>query len=169
MQIRGLHKEDLPTRVQWMNNPKVYSSMHFELPVLLDKTINWFERNKNNTTRSDVVFCLGERIVAFGGLTSITTDTKKAELYIFVDPQSQQLGLGTKAVQLLCDWGFSRLKLRKIYLYTNEDNVAAIRVYERCGFFLEGRLRNEYINERGELKDRLYYGLLKSDHEKSSV
>ncbi len=47
--------------------------------------------------------------------------------------------------------------------------MAAIKVYEKCGFVLEGRHRKEYLNEKGELKDRLYYGLLLSDYEKSHV
>ncbi len=169
MLIRELSLEDLAIRVKWMNNPKVYSSMHFDLPVKMDNTVAWYERNKDNGSRSDVVFCDDGEIVAFGGLTSITSDTKKAELYIFVAPDAQHTGLGTKATKLLCDWGFSKLGLKKIYLYTNEDNMAAIKVYEKCGFVLEGRHRKEYLNEKGELKDRLYYGLLLSDYEKSHV
>ncbi len=164
MKIRELRLDDLPIRVQWMNNPKVNSSMHFTLPILIENTIEWFQRNSSNPYRSDVVFLENDEIVAFGGLTSITEDTKKAELYVFVSPDSQCSGLGSKATELLCDWGFSKLGLSKIYLYTNEDNVAAIRVYEKCGFLLEGRLRNEYLCKNGELKDRLYYGKLKSDH-----
>ena len=163
MLIRDLKYEDLPTRVEWMNNPKVYSSMHFDVPVLMDNTIRWFERNLGNENRRDVTFLENDRIMAFGGLTSITTDTLMAELYVFVDPMSQRNGLGTMATQLLCQWGFSTLGLRKIYLYTNEDNIPAIRVYEKCGFIMEGRHRQEYVDHSGEFKDRLYYGLLKTD------
>ena len=163
MTIRELSLADLPTRVEWMNNPRVYSSMHFEVPILLDNTITWFEKNIGNEKRHDVTFLENDRIVAFGGLTSITTDTQMAELYVFVDPFSQHSGVGTDATALLCRWGFSRLGLRKIYLYTNEDNYPAIRVYEKCGFLQEGRHRQEYINHFGEYKDRLYYGLLKTE------
>lgn len=166
MQIRDLDLADLPIRVEWMNNPKVYSSMHFDVPILLDNTIRWFEKNKDNETRRDVVFIDNDRLVAFGGLTSITSDTKMAELYIFVDPNSQHRGIGTETTALLCQWGFSTLGLRKIYLYTNEDNYSAIKVYNKCGFVLEGRHRLEYMNHSGDYKDRLYFGLLKTDIER---
>jgi RimJ/RimL family protein N-acetyltransferase len=53
--------------------------------------------------------------------------------------------------------------LDKIYLETNEDNHAAKKVYEKCGFQLEGILRNEYKNQEGLLKSRLYYGMLKGE------
>lgn len=162
MIIRKIKHEDLQIRVDWMNNPKIYSSMHFNLPVLLENTIKWFDNNCNNDKRSDVCFEEDGSIVAFGGLTAIDPVLKKAELYVFVDPNAHKSGFGTQATKLLCEYGFKTLKLHKIFLLTNEDNLAAIRVYEKCGFKLEGRHRDEYLNN-GEYKDRMYYGLLKSD------
>lgn len=162
MIIRKLTIEDLPTRVDWMNNPKIYSSMHFDLPVSMENTLRWFENNKNNEKRSDICFEEEGVIVAFGGLTSIDLLLKKAELYIFVNPNLQKSGIGTQATKLLCKYGFGQLKLHKIYLLTNEDNVAAIKVYQKCGFQLEGRHRDEYM-VKDQYKDRLYFGLLKRD------
>jgi len=169
MQIRELQKGDLKTRVEWMNDPRVYSSMHFDVPILLDNTLKWFDRIITNDKRSDVVFTIDETIVAFGGLTSITDNPRLAELYIFVDPSSQCKGVGSMATSLLCDWGFSRLGLHKIYLMTNEDNISAIKVYQKCGFQLEGRHRQEYVGSDGNCRDRLYFGLLKTEfnHEPS--
>ena len=162
MLIRKIEKSDLQLRVDWMNNPKIYSSMHFDLPVLLENTVRWFENNQTNNHRSDVCFVEKDEIVAFGGLTSIDDVLKKAELYIFVNPDSHKSGIGTRATKLLCKYGFEELDLHKIYLLTNENNVAAIKVYQKCGFILEGRLRDEYMAEGGYM-DRLYFGLLKTE------
>lgn len=171
MQIRELQSGDLVTRIEWMNNPKVYGSMHFDVPILLENTLKWFEKIQSNDRRSDVVFTIDDKIVAFGGLTSITDNPRMAELYIFVDPSSQLQGVGTMATSLLCEWGFSRLGLRKIYLLTNEDNIAAIKVYQKCGFQIEGRHREEYVDHNGVCRDRFYFGLLKADfeHERSTM
>lgn len=169
MQIRPLRQDDLAIRVKWMNDPRVNSSMHFDIPVMLDKTIKWYANNLNNEKRSDVVFIERGQIVAFGGLTSITDKPRKAELYIFVNPEGQRNGVGSAAVNLLCGWGFQNLNLWKIYLLTNEDNFAAVRIYEKCGFHLEGRHRQEYVTDKGEYKDRLYFGLLKTDYGKCFV
>ena len=163
MIIRKLQKEDLPIRVQWMNNPRVYESMHFDLPVTLENTIKWFENNQKKDNRYDVCFEENHAVVAFGGLTSIDSDLKKAELYIFVNPNLQRSGLGTESTRLLCGLGFEELKLHKIYLITNEDNIAAIKVYQKCGFSLEGKHRDEYLKDE-EYKDRLYFGLLNEEY-----
>lgn len=163
MILRTLQIGDLKIRVDWMNNPKVYSSMHFDIPVSLDNTIRWFENNQKNDNRADVVFEEKGQLLAMGGLTNINRETNKAELYVFVNPNLQKGGFGTQATKLLCKYGFEDLKLDKIYLETNEDNHAAKKVYEKCGFQLEGILRNEYKNQEGLLKSRLYYGMLKGE------
>ena len=69
----------------------------------------------------------------------------------------------------MCKYGFEELNLNKLYFVANEDNCPIIKVNEKCGFVLEGRLRQEYLTANGEYKDMLYYGLLKSDWEKSSL
>jgi len=163
MKIRKLEQKDLTTRVDWMNNPKVYQSMHFDVPVLLENTERWFESVQKNPNRVDVVFEEDGQLVAMGGLTGINRETDKAELYVFVNPELQTSGLGTKAVKLLCKYGFEEMSLNKIYLETNENNYPAIRVYQKCGFKLEGTLREEFKAENGELLSRLYFGLLKSE------
>lgn len=163
MIVRRLKFEDLPLRVEWMNDPKVYSYMHFTVPVMMENTVKWFNNNIGNEKRADLAFVENGKIVAFGGLTEINRETNKAELYIFVDPDIQMSGIGTRATKALCKYGFYELGLEKIYLQTNENNIAAQHVYSKCGFVLEGRLRNEYRALDGRLLCRMYYGLLKGE------
>lgn len=163
MTLRKLEFEDLHIRLEWMNHPNIYKNMHYEIPVMLEKTICWFEQNQNKDNRIDVAFVEDNQLLAMGGLTHIDRIINKAELYIFVDPYLQKKGIGTQATKLLCNYGFEYLKLNKIYLETNEDNYAAQRVYEKCGFKVEGILRQEYKTFEGTLKNRLYYGLIKGE------
>lgn len=162
MEIRRLSFEDLPTRVEWMNNPLVYSSMHFEVPILLDKTIKWYERNLTDDNRFDITVLEDGEIAAFGGFTSINREVGKAETYLFANPAMLHKGIGTRAKKLMCQFGFEKLGLNKLFFITNEDNYASIRVNEKCGFKLEGRLRQECVKD-GRKRDRLYFGLLKEE------
>lgn len=165
MIIRKLNRDDLSTRVLWMNNPRIYSSMHFEIPILMDNTLKWFETNLTKEDRYDVTIIENDVIVAFGGFTSINREIGKAETYLFADPFHLHKGIGTRAKKMMCQFAFQQLGLNKIYFVTNEDNVASIRMNEKCGFKMEGRFRQEYRTKDGLLKDRLYYGLLKGEWE----
>lgn len=167
MKIRKLIFEDLQQRVDWMNNPHVYCSMHFDVPVLIDKTIEWFNRNQQREDRVDFTFYgdTGE-IIAFGGITSINKKIGKGETYIFTNPECQCKGIGTEAMKLLCKYGFENVGLNKLYAYTNEDNVASIRLHQKVGYEIEGRLKQEYKDAGGKLKDRIYLGYLKQNYTK---
>lgn len=163
MIARRLEERDLQLRVNWMNDEKVYSSMHFDIPVTIENTNKWFRNNQGSDKRADLAFEDNGEVLAFGGLTNINRDLNNAEMYIFVNPEKQKGGLGTKATRLLCEYGFQQLGLNKIYLETNEDNSAARRVYEKCGFKIEGIHREEYKKRDGRFLSRIYYGLLKSE------
>lgn len=163
MKIRLLATSDLPMRVEWMNNPRIYKTMHFTPPISLEKTIEWHRKNVGNASRCDVAFEDDNgNLIAMGGLTGIDYTVRKAEFYIFVNPERQREGIGSEATYLLCKYGFDVLNLHKIYLYTNASNLGARKTYEKIGFTLEGIHRNEMIsNEKYE--DRLYYGILASE------
>lgn len=136
--------------------------MHFIPPISLENTQQWYEKNHDCKTRIDVVFEEKETIVAMGGLTNIDFLIRKAEFYIFVNPELLHRGYGKKSTYLLCKYGFEILQLHKIFLYTNCDNIRARRTYEAIGFKHEGTMRDEMIS--GECYfDRLYYGLLSNE------
>lgn len=163
MKIRKIEASDLVYRVDWMNNPMVYKTMHFVPPISLENTKKWFESNLNNNKRFDAVFEDEKgQLLAFGGLTNIDYTVRKAEFYIFVNPSMQGKGLGTTATKMLCKYGFDVLQLHKIYLYTNGSNIGAKKTYEKVGFVLEGVHRDENIIAE-KYEDRLYYGLLAKD------
>lgn len=163
MRIRRLSEKDLQTRVEWMNDARVYRNMHFTPPILLDKTIDWYQKNLYNDKRQDVVFEAEDgSLLAMGGLTGIDYSVRKAEFYIFVNPNMLGKGIGTEATWLLCKYGFDVLQLHKIYLFTNASNIGASKTYQKVGFKLEGVLRDEMVNA-DNYEDRLYYGLLSSD------
>ena len=63
MEIRRLQKADLVTRVEWMNHPATYFSMHYATPVLLDNTYRWYEAAAENDGRADLTIMGGVKYV----------------------------------------------------------------------------------------------------------
>ena len=163
MKIRRITAKDLETRAMWMNSPLVYKTMHFVPPISLDNIKKWYQANIKNTNRFDATIEDNEgNLLAFGGLTNIDYSVRKAELYLFVNPDKLGRGIGKMSTSLLCQYGFEILQLHKIYLYTNVTNIGAVKTYERVGFQLEGVHRDENIVS-DKYENRLYYGLLAKD------
>lgn len=78
----------------------------------------------------------------------------RAEFDIVVHDDFQGKGLGTTLIQYMIEIARER-GLKKVHLKTSTENIRAIRVYEKVGFIIEGRLimehfhhmRKEYVDD----------------------
>jgi RimJ/RimL family protein N-acetyltransferase len=68
----------------------------------------------------------------------------------------------TRAVRLICRWGFDTLGLERIDLLAGTGNAASQRVAERAGFAREAILRS-YMRGKGERQDMVAFGLLRDE------
>jgi hypothetical protein len=66
----------------------------------------------------------------------------------------------TRAVRLVCAWGFAALGLERIELQAAVENPASQRVAERAGFTREAVLRSRWATFGGERHDMVCFGLL---------
>ena len=71
-------------------------------------------------------------------------------------------GFGTEAMQLILQYAFTELNLRRVTLTVFEYNQRAIRSYEKVGFRHEGRQRDRILRE-GKRWDILCMGILRED------
>ena len=71
-------------------------------------------------------------------------------------------GYGSDTMRTLIHYLFQTMNLNRVQLETWSGNVRAIRSYEKCGFVVEGQLRNDaYID--GKYYDTIVMGLLKEE------
>jgi len=87
---------------------------------------------------------------------------KNAEIGYWLGRKYWAEGLMTEAVRLILEFGFGNLKLHRIYAKLFKENTGSVRVLEKCGFKLEGRMREERYRY-GKWHDALRYGILDSD------
>ena len=99
-------------------------------------------------------------IIGFIDLKNIDWRIPKSELGFFIDKNYAGKGITTKALNLLCEFCFSKYKFQKLFLRTHPDNISAKTVAEKCGFELEGIIRKDYKTTSGKIVDLVYYGKL---------
>jgi RimJ/RimL family protein N-acetyltransferase len=69
-------------------------------------------------------------------------------------------GIVTRALRLLCRYGFEELGLARLELITDPDNHASQRVAEKVGFRREGILRAHLRHPDGRVRDSVMFSLL---------
>jgi RimJ/RimL family protein N-acetyltransferase len=77
---------------------------------------------------------------------------------IDVAADQRRRGYASEAVRLILRYYFDELRYQKATVTVHSDNEASIRLHERLGFQLEGRLRRTVFNH-GRYLDMLYYGI----------
>jgi RimJ/RimL family protein N-acetyltransferase len=107
--------------------------------------------------RSDGAF-LGEAV-----LNDLDPDNASANYRILLaGPRVFGRGYGTEATRLVLDYAFDTAGLHRVSLGVFAFNPRARRVYEKCGFQLEGRLRDA-LRWDGQWHDELVMSVLSTD------
>ena len=152
--IRDFQLEDVAKKVEWINNPDNNEYLHYNLPLSVEGTTQWFI-NKDNNGRLDCVVEYKGIPVGVIGLLQLDDVNKKAEFYITIgSTEFKRKGIATTATKLIIDYAFHELNLQKVYLNVDEKNEKACKLYEKVGFKCEGIFikdmffKNEWINRR---------------------
>jgi RimJ/RimL family protein N-acetyltransferase len=85
---------------------------------------------------------------------------RRAEVGYWLALEARGRGHATRAVEMICVWGFQVLDLERIELLASTENPASQRVAERAGFTREAVLRS-YMRGRGGRQDMVAFGLLR--------
>ncbi len=181
IRFRGVEREDLPTFVQWLNDPDVIQGILVHNPISQADEENWFERMVKRPP-DEHVFGIearqpGERankidaeaatetwkLIGTFAFDGIDWRNHSAEFGIMIGDKSYwNRGYGTEAVRLLCQHGFKTLNLNRIFLHVFETNPGAIRAYEKAGFIQEGCERQAEF-KHGRFIDVLRMSLLRDE------
>ena len=164
--LRKFSREDIPYKVRWINDPANNRFLHYDLPLKVEETLQWFERTKDSETRLDLTITQEDIPVGILGLLQINSKNGSAELYITIgEPSCKGKGIAAEAMRQLLGIAYGELGLHRIYLLTETANLAAVRAYEKFGFVREGCLRDELRNRNGHFVSRYVYSMLKEEFE----
>lgn len=161
--IRPFEKRDIPKKVEWINNPENNQFLHYDIPIEVKKTEDWFERNKFLEDRYDAIIEADGIPCGTIGLLEIDKKNNKAEYYIAMGETSLKgKGVAKKATKLLLNYAFKNLELNRVYLFTETENIVAQKLFEKVGFIREGCIKQDIIS-RGKYVDRFVYAILRVD------
>lgn len=152
--LRKLEEKDLATRVEWIQNPLVYSTMNLPPSITLEQTFDWYKRISLNEHRIDLVLELNGEAVAMSGL--IGENNKQGEIYTFTNPNLQGKGYGSICNYLVVYYGFKLINKEIIIAQVDENNIKSSKIYDKLGFKLMDIIKKGVIKNEKAI-DRLIY------------
>jgi ribosomal-protein-alanine N-acetyltransferase len=102
------------------------------------------------------------RLVGNCGIRLETADAYEGDIGYELSPQYWGFGYATEAARAIVNFGFTELKLHRIWSWCIAENVGSVRVLQKIGMQLEGRLRDkEYF--KGRWWDTLVFSILEPE------
>ena len=127
------------------------------------------EQSEASCRRAYARFLLNEDLMVFffqksdgalvggSGLHDANWDLRHFEVGYWGHAKFAGRGLITEGVAALSDYALERLGASRVFLTTDDRNVASWKLAERAGFQLEGVLRKDRRDLAGELRDTRVY------------
>jgi len=168
IKLRSLTKEDAKISWKWRNKEDIryfYSGHPFF--VNQEKEEKWIEKISESDlplTSFGIEELEKNSLIGMAFLKNINLMHRTAEFAIFIGEENVKgKGYAKEATIKTLDFAFNNLNLNRVFLKVQEDNLNAIKLYERCKFKKEGILR-ECIYKNGHYLNEFIMSLLKSEY-----
>jgi RimJ/RimL family protein N-acetyltransferase len=129
-----------------------------EAPVDREQLTERFRSSADDPARLSLVVTQGDQVVGSLGLDD--DGYGHAELYMFLAADARGRGLGTALLVEAIAWARANPTFHKVTLQAWPHNAAALALYRRHGFVVEGYLHRHWRRNNGELWDAVVMGLL---------
>ena len=156
--LRFLTPEDKDNILKMFSSMS-HDSLRWSLPPYDE---DWIDRKLANIENSIPLVAVHEKRIVGSCTIRKSRHTRRkgvGDIGIFLHQDFHNVGLGTDMMKLVLDLA-KRQGLHRIGLEVIEGNKAAIRLYEKIGFEVEGRVRSSFIGEDDKYHDSIIMGLM---------
>ena len=169
VRLTALTQSDLPTVVQWHQNPdflRLFDALP-AYPKTEEALTQWLEDMRKATDA--FLFAVrtldNDELIGYVELDGILWTHRVSGVSIAIgEVKYREKGYGYEVMQLVLQFAFDELNLHRIQLTVFSYNERAIALYEKLGFQREG-VHREHLQRDGKRYDMYLYGLLRSEWE----
>lgn len=153
IRLRALTRKDFEKTFKWHNDLDLKNLvLSHPFPVTDIQEEEWFESILKNKTNRNVYFGIeilsNNELVGIIFLSNINMIHSTCWLGVLIgDEKTRGKGFGKEAVNLIVDYAFTVLNLKKVSLEVIATNKSAIDVYKKLEFIVEGKMKKQvFIN-----------------------
>lgn len=158
--LRALEAEDLNFLYRLENDPNLWEISGTVTPYsrqVLKIYLDNAHRDIYDVKQLRLAICKndGEEAVGLIDLFDFDPRHSRAGLGIVVsDENSRNQGIGSEAINLLCEYAFQVLELHQVYANVAADNEGSLRLFKKLGFQQAG-VKKEWLLFGGSFKDEI--------------
>jgi len=160
--IRPWRPGDEESLVEHANNYNIWRNLRdrFPHPYTMEDARKWIRLAGEESPQTNFAIVVdGKAIGGIGLVMNGDIHRCSAEIGYWLGEAFWGRGIATEAVRALTQWAFDNFDLSRIYAGVLEWNPASMRVLEKAGYQLEGRLRKAVVKQN-RVMDELIYSIV---------
>lgn len=140
--VRDLCANDKSIIFKWISNPKLRKMIGTRGIPSEESHNKWFLNKLLDTENITKIIVCENVPVGLLGTNQIDRFHKNADIYIYIGEEKyKRLGIAFYSIALLKEFLFYELGLHKICARVFSYNEPSLRLFKKCGFTVEGILR----------------------------
>jgi ribosomal-protein-alanine N-acetyltransferase len=166
--LREFNENDWPDLLAYQADPRYlrYYEWTERTPTAVQEFVQMFldQQQEQPRTKFQLAVTLkpNRQLIGTCGIRTKSADAHEGDIGYELSPKHWGQGYAPEAARAIVQFGFAEMRLHRIWSWCIADNVASVRVLEKLGMRLEGRLRDkEYF--KGRWWDTVLFAIL--DHE----
>lgn len=131
--------------------------------------VNQVMKDTKSTERTRFVYSIVDKesgkMIGAGEFNIRDSQNRSGEIGYILNPSFWGKGIATEVAELLIKFGFTQLKLHRIFATCDPRNIASSKVLEKTGMLKEGTMRQDLLLKDG-WRDSLLYSILEDEWKK---
>ena len=171
LHIREFELSDEADIHEYASDPEVCRFMEWG-PNTPEETRAFLARNLQSMTAMPrtafelaIVLQAERKVVGGVGIRIKSERHREGDVGYVLNRRYWNRGIVTEASRAILEYGFTQLKLHRIYATCDAENAASSKVLEKLGMTYEGRKRQNAF-EKGRWRDTVMYAILEDDPRK---
>ena len=145
IKLRSLEPEDIELLYLWENDTNLWQNGNTLAPwsrYSLRKYIEESYQHIYDIKQQRLMVVWKENNDAIGTIDIFNFDPfhERAEVGILIEKKYRNKGIGEQVLFLLQEYAFDFLKIKQLYAYIPEENDISLRLFQRCGYLISGKL-----------------------------
>ena len=145
--LRPLVLSDALISYKWRNIPKIWELTGNKPNRYITSEIetNWLKNSLIKVNEKRFAICIQSTNQYMGNIQLTNIEYSKAEFHIFIgEIEFWGQGIAYSATKMMLSLAFEKFEIREIHLEVSSLNIAALKVYQKCGF-VKTKERNDKI------------------------
>lgn len=129
--------------LEWRNHPNIRKWMFTQETIGLDEHLDYIRSLDKREDRAYFLVKRASRAIGVIDFTNIDHENKRTEFGIYTDPSLK--GVGNQLMESIIDYAFNVLKVKTLISEVFEENVSALKLYNRYDF---KEIRTKKVNDK---------------------